>query len=145
MYVSVLTALFAFISASGGANPNVTSESKLGVVRISNVTLSEYQKMVLDEASKLSYACRMYRYLYGQWPGSIEQVKQRTNGIDFSLFKDSASISPASDDTAVITVFDGVNTLSVSATPIDFQLPDEYKSKAKDPGFRIDVGAVASP
>jgi len=35
---------------------------------LSSVQVSEYQSRVMDEATKLSYAARMFRYLYGKCP-----------------------------------------------------------------------------
>ena len=113
----------------------------MNVTRYSDISLSDYQKLVIDEATKLSYACRMFRYIFGRWPSNIDEIMSKTNGIDFEVFKGTAVVTPVDNDSAQISVFDGVNTLSVQATPVDFDLPESYKSHTNDPAFKIDVGS----
>lgn len=138
----LLLALISMTRASAG-QPTADAAS-MNVTRYSDTQLSQEQTLILNEASKLSYACRMFRYLFDRWPNDIKEIESKTTGIDFAIFKGNARVAPATDDSAEISVFDGVNTLSVQATPIDFALSDRYKAKAKVEGFKIHVGTLKS-
>jgi hypothetical protein len=146
---SIITALtICLISATLAAcviTPKTTSDvPAIAVNRYSEMPLSEYESRVMDEATKLSYACRMFRYLYGKWPANINEIKSRTNGIDYDVFRGRATIAPTENDSAEIAIFDGENVRSVQATPIDFHLSDSVREQSQSSKFKIDVGAVNS-
>lgn len=110
--------------------------------RYAEYALSQYQTRVMNEATKLSYACRKFRYLFDRWPADIDELRQKVSGIDFTVFRGKATVTPKGGDAAEISVFDGVNTRSVLATPIDFDLPASAKEAAKNPGSVISVGEI---
>jgi hypothetical protein len=123
------------------APPNTLSVS---VTRYSEEPISEYQTQVLNEATKLSLACRLFRYFYGRWPADLSEIEHKTIGIDYGIFLGRATVTPNSDDSEDITVFDGEDPREAHATPIDFGMPEGDKKKALEPGFKINVGAALS-
>jgi len=142
---ALLVGMLSIVLAGCVTTPKATSyASAIRVDRYSEMPLSEYQSRVMDEATKLSYAARMFRYLYGRWPANIEEIKSKSAGINFDVFRGRASITPSSNDSAEISIFDGENTRSVQATPIDFQLSNVARQQSRLPGFKIEVGAVSS-
>ena len=113
--------------------------STVSVTRYTDRPLSEFQTMVMNEATKLSYACRMFRSLYGRWPRDLAEIEARTEGINFGVFLGKATVTPLPDDSAKIEIFDGVNTRAVKAVPVDFQITDEQRAAAQKPDFKIRV------
>jgi hypothetical protein len=93
----------------------------------------------MNEATKLSFACRMFRGLYGRWPSDLAEIEAKTEGIDFAAFMGKAVITPLPDDSELIQIFDGVNTRQVKAVPVDLGITDAKRQEAKAPGFRIKV------
>ena len=91
----------------------------------------------MNEATKLSYACRIFRNLYGRWPNDLAEIQAKTEGIDFAAFAGRASVTPLPDDAERIEVFDGTNTRTVKAVPVDFTFTPEMREAAKAPGYKI--------
>jgi hypothetical protein len=113
--------------------------SPISVVRYTDLPLSEYQTRVLNEATKLSFACRMFRTLYGRWPNDLAEIEAKTEGLDFGLFMGKAVVTPLPDDSELIQAFDGARTLSVKAVPVDLGVTDAQREAAKAPNFKIKV------
>ena len=109
----------------------------VSVVRYSELPLSEYQTKVMNEATKLSFACRMFRGLYGRWPNDLGEIQAKTEGIDFAVFLGKAVVTPLPDDSERIQIFDGVNTREVKAVPVDLGVTDAMREAARAPGFKI--------
>jgi hypothetical protein len=93
----------------------------------------------MNEATKLSLACRMFRSLYGRWPRDLAEIEAKTEGIDFAVFAGRAVITPLPDDSERIAIFDGVDTREVKAVPVDLGVTDAARDAAKAPGFKIKV------
>jgi hypothetical protein len=91
----------------------------------------------MNEASKLSLACRMFRSLYGRWPHDLAEIEAKTEGIDFAVFVGKAVITPLPDDTERIEVFDGINTRAVKAVPVDMGVTSAMREAAKAPDYKI--------
>jgi len=111
--------------------------SQLTVTRYSERPLSEFQTQAMNAATKLSYACRYFRSLYGRWPKDIAEIEAKTEGIDFGIFLGKASVTPLPDDSAQIEIFDGVNMRSTKAVPIAFTITDDEKAAAQQPNYKI--------
>ena len=142
---ALVVGIFSTMLGGCASTPKVTSDAPaISVDRYSEMPLSEYQSRVMDEATKFSYAARMFRYLYGRWPANIEELKNKSSGIDFNVFRGKATITPSSNDSAEISIFDGENTRSVQATPVDFHMSDSARQQSQSAGFKINVGAVSS-
>jgi hypothetical protein len=135
--VSLCAALLLTACASApSSTPIEAPKSPVSVVRYTERPLSEYQTRVMNEATKLSYACRMFRSLYGRWPRDLAEIEAKTEGIDFAVFAGSAVVTPLPDDSERIAIFDGANTREVKAVPID-GVTDAAREAAKAPGFKI--------
>ena len=119
-----------------------TNPLSVSVTRYSEKPLSDYQTQVLNEATKLSLACRLFRYFYGRWPANLGEIEHKATGIDYAIFLGKATVTPNSDDSEDITIFDGENLREARATPIDFGMSESDKKKALEPGFKINVGAA---
>ena len=119
-----------------------TGDRKIVVERYSENPLSGQQSRVLNEATKLSFACRLYRYYYGKWPANLDDIRNKTTGIDFEVFKGRAEVTPNADDSEDISIYDGENVRTAHATPIDFHMPKSEIRKAQSPGFKIDMGGL---
>jgi hypothetical protein len=91
----------------------------------------------MNEATKLSLACRMFRELYDRWPRDVAEIEAKTEGIDFEIFLGKAVVTPQPDDSAQISIFDGVNTRSVKAVPVNLGITDAAREAAKAPDFKI--------
>jgi hypothetical protein len=133
--LSAVLTLAAVASAQAQQTP--TPAPPVSVTRYSDRPLSEYQTRVMNEATKLSLACRVFRSLYGRWPNDISEIQAKTEGIDFALFSGKAAVTPLPDDSERIKIFDGVNTRSVKAVPVEFGVTDATREAAKAPGFKI--------
>ena len=136
----VIAAVTMFSSCVTQQKPS--SEAKGGggeftVTRYSERPMSEYQTKVMNEATTLSLACRMFRDLYGRWPNNLFELQCRTEGIDYSIFIGKASIKPNSDDTAIISIFDGVDYRETTAVPVSFNYSAEERAEAIKPKYRI--------
>jgi len=133
--------LSAVLALAGCASPPAKQPppptAPVSVVRYTNLPLSEFQTRVMNEATKLSLACRMFRSLYGRWPNDLTEIEAKTEGIDFGIFMGKAVVTPLLDDSEIIQVFDGVNTRAVKAVPVDLGVTDEKREAAKAPGFKI--------
>lgn len=112
-------------------------KTELSVTRYTELPLSDFQRQVMNEATKLSYACRYFRRLYGRWPKDLAEIKSRTEGIDFGVFLDRAKVTPLDGDAEEIQIFDGQNVRSVRAVPVPFQVTDEQLKEAQKPEFKI--------
>ncbi len=112
-------------------------KTELSVTRYTELPLSEFQRKVMNEATKLSYACRYFRRLYGRWPKDLDEIKNRTEGIDYGVFLDRAKVTPLDGDAEEIQIFDGQNVRSVRAVPVPFQVTEEQLKEAQKPEFRI--------
>ena len=120
--------------------PSGTSQApstQMSVTRYTELPLSEFQTKVMNEATKLSFACRYFRSLYGRWPKNIAEIQSKTEGIDYGVFLGKAKVTPLKDDAAEIQIFDGKNTRSVKAVPVDFPITAEQKAEAQKPEFKI--------
>jgi hypothetical protein len=95
------------------------------------------QTLIMNEATKLSLACRIFRSLYGRWPISLVEIQAKTEGIRFDLFAGRAVVTPLEDDSERIEVFDGVSTRAVKATPIDFGFTAAQREEARAAGYKI--------
>lgn len=135
--VFVVAALVASCSAVPRAPADTVT---ISVVRYSGAPLSQYQTKVMNEATKLAMACRLFRYFYGRWPANLQEIERKTTGIDYGIFLGQAKVTPNSDDSEDISIFDGQNTRVDHATPIDFHMPKSVRTAAQAPGFKIDVG-----
>lgn len=98
----------------------------------------------MNEATKLSYACRYFRCLYGRWPSSIREIESRTEGIDFGVFPGKAFLVPRPDDTEEITVYDGVCYRMVIAVPVAFPITDQMRAEARKAEFKIRIDRLVS-
>jgi hypothetical protein len=136
--------LFAVLILAACASPTATKQAPppaapFSVVRYAELPLSEYQTQVMNEATKLSFACRMFRNLYGRWPNDLAEIEAKTEGINFSVFLGKAVVTPLPDDSERIQIFDGFNTREVKAVPVDLGVTDAKREAAKAPGFKIKV------
>jgi hypothetical protein len=93
----------------------------------------------MNEATKLSLACRMFRSLYGRWPTDLAEIQAKTEGINFAVLAGRAVVAPLQDDSERIEVFDGFNTRAVRAVPIDFKFTAQQLEEAKTPGYKIKI------
>lgn len=93
----------------------------------------------MNQATKLSLARRIFGDLYGRWPSDLAEIRAKTEGIDFEVFAGKAVITPKSGDAENIQIFDGFNTRSVRAVPVDFHFSAAQRDAAKEPGFKIKV------
>jgi len=125
------------IAGCGTPPPPKPAPAPVSVVRYTDRPLSEYQTKVMNEATKLSFACRMFRSLYGRWPNDLAEIQAKTEGIDFAVFAGLASVTPLSDDAERIEIFDGTNTRAIKAVPVDFAVTPEMREAAKAPGYKI--------
>ncbi len=91
----------------------------------------------MNEATKLSLACRMFRGLYGRWPNDLAEIQAKTEGINFAIFVGKAVVTPLPDDSESIEVFDGFNTRSVKAVPVDLGITQAMRKAATAPGYKI--------
>ena len=137
IFLSVALMLIACTSSSPTNKQASPQPPSISVVRYTELPLSEYQTQVMNEATKLSFACRMFRSLYGRWPNNLAEIEAKTEGINFGMFVGMAVITPLPDDSAHIQVFDGVNTRAVKAVPVDLGVTDAMREAAKAPGFKI--------
>jgi len=112
---------------------------QVSVKRYSDLPLSEYQTRVMNEATKLSLACRLFRSLYGRWPKDLSEIEAKSEGIDFAVFGGKAVITPLPDDSERIEIFDGINTRSVKAVPVNPGVTDAMREASKAPSFKIKV------
>jgi len=113
--------------------------SPVSVVRYTEQPLSDYQTQVMNEATKLSLACRMFRGLYGRWPNDLAEIQAKTEGINFAIFVGKAVVTPLPDDSEQIEVFDGFNTRSVKAVPVDLGITQAMREAATAPSYKIKV------
>lgn len=116
--------------------PTVTS---FRVDRYVEHPLSDYQTKIMNEATKLSLACRLFRYFYGRWPADFHEISEKSTGIDLGVFLGRALVTPLDNDAAKISIFDGENMREVVATPIDFGMSSSQVRAAHEPGFKIDI------
>jgi hypothetical protein len=136
--VSAVLFLAMFVPAWAQQVPTPAPPS-ISVNRYGDRPLSEYQTRVMNEATKLSLACRMFRSLYGRWPSDIAEIQAKTDGIDFAVFAGKAVVTPLPNDSERIEIFDGVNIRAVRAVPVDLGITDAVREAAKAPGFKIKV------
>lgn len=122
---------------SAAPAPPPAPASQLSVTRYSERPLSEFQTQVMNAATKLSYACRYFRSLYGRWPKDIAEIQAKTEGIDFGVFLGKASVKPLPDDSAQIEIFDGTNMRSTKAVPVAFTITDAERVAAQMPEYKI--------
>jgi hypothetical protein len=132
------TILCAFCASTNAQQPS-TSAPAISVTRYSDMPLSEYQNLVMNEATKLSLACRIFRGLYGRWPTDLSEIQTKTDGINFAVFMGRAVVTPLSDDSERIEIFDGENKRTVKAVPVELGTTDTDRKAAKVPGFKIKV------
>lgn len=109
----------------------------MSVIRGAETPLTDHQTLIMNEATKLSLACRMFRSLYGRWPSDLAEIQAKTVGINFAVFDGRAVITPLPDDSERIEVFDGIHTRGVRATPVDFGFTAAQLEEAKSPGYKI--------
>lgn len=124
-------------SAQVASSPAPAPAPQLTVTRYSERPLSEFQAQVMDAATKLSYACRYFRSLYGRWPKDIAEIQAKTEGIDFGIFLGKASVTPLPDDSAQIEIFDGTNMRATKAVPVAFKITEEERAAAQKPDYKI--------
>jgi len=142
---SLFSVAVLMFSACAFAQSTVSQETptsqppQVSVKRYSDLPLSEYQTRVMNEATKLSLACRMFRSLYGRWPNDLAEIEAKTEGIDFAIFAGKAVVTPLPDDSERIEIFDGVNPRSVKAVPVNLGVTDAMREAAKAPGFKVKV------
>jgi len=121
--------------------PNATSAAAppASVIRDVEMPSAVDQTLIMNEATKLSLACRMFRSLYGRWPIDFAEIQAKTEGINFAVFAGRAVVTPLPDDSERIEVFDGFNTRRVRAIPIDFKFTAPQIAEAKAPGYKIKI------
>jgi hypothetical protein len=121
--------------------PNATSAAAppASVIRDVEMPSAHDQTLIMNEATKLSLACRMFRSLYGRWPIDLAEIQAKTEGINFAVFAGRAVVTPLPDDSERIEVFDGFNTRTVRAIPIDFKFTAPQLEEAKAPGYKIKI------
>jgi hypothetical protein len=124
-------------SAPSSATPKPTPATTLSVDRYTEHPLSDYQTQVMNQATKLSLACRMFRGLYGRWPNNLAEIQAKTDGIDFAIFMGKAVVTPLSDDSESIEVFDGTDTRAVKAVPVELGITQAMREAAMAPGYKI--------
>lgn len=123
------------------AKPGIDVEAV--VTRYSEFKLTKKQTRVLDEATKVSTACRVFYGLYGRWPNNAQEIESRTRGIDYSVFKGELLLEVVPEGLAIV-VFDGKQVRQLLATA-GTSVPPEIQESAQDPEFRINVGLRSSP
>ena len=130
-------ALLLSCTAYAQSSPPPGASPPVSITRYTEQPLSEYQTRVMNEASKLSLACRMFRSLYGRWPHDLAEIQAKTEGINFAVFVGKAVITPLPDDSERIEVFDGINTRAVKAVPVDMGVTSAMREAAKAPDYKI--------
>ena len=137
----LIVANSAFLGFAGEpaktAAPAAESKSELSVTRYTELPLSDFQRKVMNEATKLSYACRYFRGLYGRWPKDLAEIQNKTEGIDYGIFLDRASVTPLEGDAEKIQIFDGKDVRAVRAVPVQLNISDAERSAAQKPGYKI--------
>ncbi|MEL1264977.1 hypothetical protein [Pseudoxanthomonas putridarboris] len=125
----------------GAAEPGVDIVAT--VTRYSEFELTKRQTTILDEATKVSAAARVFHGLYGRWPNDVQELAARTVGIDFTLFDGKILIDAVPEGLAV-TIFDSIDVRRLLATA-DSPVSSEMKKLAQDPTFRIRVSLQSTP
>jgi hypothetical protein len=133
--VPVLAAVASVLAQQTTTTP--APAPQVSVIRYADLPLSEYQTRVMNEATKLSLACRMFRSLYGRWPKDLAEIQAKTEGIDFGVFLGRAAVTPLPDDSERIEIFDGANTRSVKAVPVELGVTEADREAAKAPDYKI--------
>ena len=112
------------------------SRSSASATRYTERPLTEYQTIVMNQATKLSLARRIFGDLYGRWPSDLAEIRAKTEGIDFEVFAGKAVITPKSGDAENIQIFDGFNTRSVRAVPLIYISVLRSEMQQKSPALR---------
>jgi hypothetical protein len=132
----LFTGLCLLSFAASASAPGV--DISVGVInRITEYKLSKRQTRILDEATKLSAACRVFSGLYGRWPKDMQEIEARTTGIDFGAFGGIASLEEVPEGLD-ISFFDGEDERHVLATAMAIQ-PADVRASAQDPAFKIRI------
>jgi hypothetical protein len=129
--------LFSAYVCAQSSVPDNTPQVPVSVTRYSESAEPDLQARVMNEATKLSFACRLFRGLYGRWPKDLPEIQAKTEGIDYAVFRGKALITPLPDDSERIQIFDGVNTREVKALPVNLGVTDAMKEAAKSPQYKI--------
>ncbi|MGY1528727.1 hypothetical protein [Luteimonas sp. A649] len=137
----LLLLIFAILCSSVRAK-ELGIDIEAAVTRYSELELTEHQTAILDEATKLSAASRVFYGLFNRWPKDIQELSDRTTGIDFTVFDGKISID-ATTDGLVITVFDSKDVRKLLAT--ESSPLSELKELAESPDFKIRVSLRREP
>lgn len=124
----------AVAQPTAGAPPTGTSANsppQTSVTRYTDRPLTESQTLVMNQATKLSLACRMFRSLCGRWPNDLAEIQFKTEGVDYAVFAGKAVVTPLPDDSESIQIFDGFNDRAVKAVLIDFHFSDAQREAAQ--------------
>lgn len=132
---ALLALLFLLATPAGATTPGV--DIVVEVKRISEFELTREQTRILDEATKLSAACRTFHAFYERWPKNIQEIESRTSGIDFSVFQGKVDID-AVPEGLVITIFDSIEVRRLLATA-EAPATEDARAAAQDPAFKIRV------
>jgi hypothetical protein len=141
LILCVIPLLAGSTSDPHNSPPNVTAPATppASVVRDSERSLADQPALIMKEATKLSLACRIFRSLYGRWPINLTEIQAKTEGINFAVFAGHATVTPLPDDSERIEVFDGSNTRTVKAVPVDFRFNALQLKDSKTPGYKIKI------
>lgn len=113
------------------------------VARYSELELTERQTSILDEATKVSTAARIFHGLYGRWPNDVEELASRTAGIDFTIFEGKILLDVAPEG-LVVTIDDSKFVRRLLATA-DSPASPQMQALAQAPDFRIRVRLQVAP
>src|ERR1700691_4599287 len=97
--------LFSAYVCAQSSVPDNTPQVPVSVTRYSESAEPDLQARVMNEATKLSFACRLFRGLYGRWPKDLPEIQAKTEGIDYAVFRGKALITPLPDDSDPIQIF----------------------------------------
>lgn len=109
------------------------------VTAVASEPKPEVPKRVQLAVEDLATACGYFRELYGHWPTSFADIKDRTEGIDYEAFSLDPTVTPQSDDTALIRFFDGAHWWGRKVQRMLVHLPPAAIKAAQEPGFRIRI------
>jgi hypothetical protein len=141
-YRMALLFLLSLSAGSAGATgPGVDIQA--AVTRYSEFELTGRQTAILDEATKVSAAARVFHGLYDRWPSQVQELADRTQGIDFAVFAGKILIDEVPEG-LMVTVFDSQDVRRLLATT-GWPASPGMKESAQSPDFRIRVSLQSVP
>ncbi|MFZ6695085.1 hypothetical protein ACO0J1_04820 [Stenotrophomonas acidaminiphila] len=138
LQLTLLVLLLLPAISCGAAEPGIDVTATVN--RHSEFELTEKQIKILDEATKVSAASRVFHGLYGRWPKDIQELVCRTSGIDLAVFEGNILIDVVPEG-LVVTIFDSIDVRRLLATE-DSAASPEMQELARDPAFRIRIRLV---